>query len=147
MEFISLGSFRGHGHQSQSLPGWTCARPTPEVTDAVKNLGLSTVHPAPPPHLDLCLRLPQRRPGPLEEQEGRAGPVEGPAWPELGLPAGPKALLLEGSPGGLGETGPASSLLGDPWLFRRPPALTPFHGPFMDGHAPVCKAASEFVTM
>ena len=125
------GTHLSRGHQgsqppSQSPPGWTCARPAAEA--AVKSLGLCTVHPPP----DLCLCLPQRRPGPLEEQERRAGPVEGPAWPGLGLPAGPQALLLEGSPGGLGETGPASSLLGDPWLFRRPPAVTPFHGPLRD---------------
>lgn len=127
---------RGSQPPSQSPPGWTCARPAAEVTAAVKNLGLCTVHP--PPHPDVCLRLPQRRPGPLEEQERRAGPVEGPAWPGLGLPAGPQALLLEGSPGGLGETGPASSLLGDPWLFRHPPAVTPFHGPLRDGLAGRC---------
>lgn len=117
---------RGHGRSEEPGPAHSTPRP-------------------PPPHLDLCLRLPQRRPGPLEEQEGRAGPIEGPARPELGLPAGPKALLLEGSPGGLEETGLASSLLGDPWLFRRPPALTPFHGPLMDGHAPVCKADAHIM--
>lgn len=117
---------RGSQPPEPVLPGWACARPTAEVTAARKNHGCAH-YTLPPP--DLCLRLPQRRPGPLEEQDGRAGPVGGPGWPRLGPPAGPKALLPEGSAGGLGETGPASSLLGDPWLLRRPPAVTRFRGP------------------
>ena len=118
-------------------PGWACARPAAEVTAARKNHGRAQCT-LPPPAL--CLRLPQSRPGPLEEQEGGAGPVEGPGWPRLRPPGRPKALLPGGSAGGPGETGPASSLLVDSWLFRCPPAVTRFRGPHVDGHAHVCKA-------